>query len=298
MAAITRNGMFPPELVSEMFNMVQGHSSLAKMAGSRPIGFNGTGIFTFALDDEVDLVAEGGAKSEGTAGIGLAQIQPVKIEYGFRTSDEFMIASEEYQLDVLRAFAEGFARKTARGLDIMAFAGVNPRTDTAATALASYNFAGNCSTSDTYVPATPDPVGNIQAVIAAIEANGYESTGMILGPTLRSALAAVTEGSGSNKPLFPELMFGGKPDTFYGLDFDVNSTVEYSSTVDLRAVIGNFRDYFKWGYAKQIPIKVIEYGDPDNSGKDLQGYNQVYIRGEAYIGWGILDYNAFGFIDE
>ena len=50
---------------------------------------------------------------------------------------------------------------------------------------------------------------------------------------------------------------------------------------------------FKWGYAKEIPMKVIEYGDPDNSGKDLQGYNQVYIRAEIYLGWGILDASSF-----
>ena len=49
----------------------------------------------------------------------------------------------------------------------------------------------------------------------------------------------------------------------------------------------------KWGYSKDIPLKVIEYGDPDNSGKDLQGYNQVYIRAEVFMGWGILDANSF-----
>ena len=35
-------------------------------------------------------------------------------------------------------------------------------------------------------------------------------------------------------------------------------------------------------------MEIIQYGDPDNSGKDLKGYNQIYIRAEAYIGWGIL----------
>ena len=50
---------------------------------------------------------------------------------------------------------------------------------------------------------------------------------------------------------------------------------------------------FKWGYSKDIPMKVIEYGDPDNSGKDLQGYNQVYIRAEIFMGWGILDEKSF-----
>ena len=55
---------------------------------------------------------------------------------------------------------------------------------------------------------------------------------------------------------------------------------------------------FKWGYAKQIPLEVIKYGDPDNSGKDLKGYNQVYLRCETYLGWGILDPNHFAIIKE
>lgn len=47
------------------------------------------------------------------------------------------------------------------------------------------------------------------------------------------------------------------------------------------------------GYAKEIPLEVIKYGDPDNSGQDLKGYNQVYLRSETYLGWGIMDGNSF-----
>ncbi len=47
------------------------------------------------------------------------------------------------------------------------------------------------------------------------------------------------------------------------------------------------------GYAKEVPMEIIKYGDPDNTGRDLKGYNQVYIRCEAYIGWGIMDADSF-----
>ena len=40
-------------------------------------------------------------------------------------------------------------------------------------------------------------------------------------------------------------------------------------------------------------MEIIKYGDPDNSGKDLKGYNQIYIRAEAYIGWGIFNGDSF-----
>ena len=42
---------------------------------------------------------------------------------------------------------------------------------------------------------------------------------------------------------------------------------------------------------------MIEYGNPDNSDLgDLKGHNQIYLRGEAYVGWGIIDPAAFTII--
>ena len=59
------------------------------------------------------------------------------------------------------------------------------------------------------------------------------------------------------------------------------------------AIIGDFANFFQWGFAKEIPLEVIEYGDPDNSGNDLKGYNQVNLRSETFLGWGIMDANSF-----
>jgi len=108
---------------------------------------------------------------------------------------------------------------------------------------------------------------------------------MAISPTFRQALANLK--NSSNERLYPELAWGGNPGTLNGLLLDVNNTVSFGASEDL-AIIGDFQNGFKWGYAKEIPIEVIPYGDPDNTGVDLKGSNQVYIRGEAYVGWGIL----------
>jgi hypothetical protein len=80
------------------------------------------------------------------------------------------------------------------------------------------------------------------------------------------------------------------------LPADSNSTVSFGQNAD-RAVVGNFADFFKWGFAREMPIEVIEYGNPDNSELgDLKGHNQVYLRGEAYIGWGIIIPEAFAIV--
>ena len=61
----------------------------------------------------------------------------------------------------------------------------------------------------------------------------------------------------------------------------------------MHALVGDFAGAFRWGYANNIPLEVIEYGDPDGAGHDLKQYNEVCLRAEAYIGWGILDADAF-----
>ena len=111
--AIARGSLFPPELIPEFFNQVRGKSSLAKMCGASPIPFNGLKEFTFSMDNEVDIVAEAGAKSAGGGQVGSVTVVPVKIEYGMRVSDEFIFGSEEVALDYLRAFSEGWSAKVA-----------------------------------------------------------------------------------------------------------------------------------------------------------------------------------------
>ena len=59
--------------------------------------------------------------------------------------------------------------------------------------------------------------------------------------------------------------------------------------------MGDFQNAFRWGYAKNIPLEVIEYGDPDGQG-DLTRTNEVVLRAEAFIGWGILDPNSFAIV--
>ncbi len=289
--------LFPPELTNELFNLVRGKSSLAKLASARPIPFRGETVWTFTLDNEVNVIGENDAKTNGGATLGQKTINPVKIEYGYRMSQEFLWASEEVKLQHLQAFAEGFANKVARGFDIMAMHGLNPRTGTAATNLIGDNHFDHDVTQT--VNASDDGNANVNAAIALVEGNEFDVTGMAMSPLFRSVLVAQKKGTTSNESLFPELAWGANPSTINGLPVDVNSTVNFNSNAD-RAIVGNFRDYFRWGYAREIPIEIIEYGNPDNDATlgDLKGHNQIFIRGEASIGWGILMPTAFSRIIE
>lgn len=287
---LTRGTLFTPQQTNEMFSKVRGKSSLAKLSASEPIPFNGKDVFVFDLDKEAMLVGENVAKANGGATVSAVTMTPVKIEYGVRVSDEFKYGAEELQLQYLTTFADGFAKKVARALDIMAFHGVNPRGGATADALTNKNFDDLVTQTVLYNASTPD--ANVTTAIGLVEANEHEVTGMAMSPIFKSALANLKKGSSSYEPMFPELGWGADVQSINGLPIDSNSTVSYNSGDD-RAIVGNFADFFKWGFSRDVSIEVIEYGDPDNSGSDLKGHNQVYLRGEAYIGWGILVPNAF-----
>lgn len=284
--------LFPATLTDEVLTKVKGKSSLTKLSKQMPIAFNGNQLFVFDMPNEVDVVAENGKKGHGGVKVEPKVVAPIKIEYGARVAEEFMFASEKEQKDILREFIDGFAKKMAKGLDIMAMHGVNPRTGEASAVIGDNNFDKLVTTTVKYDKANPDE--NIESAVATIIAEESEVNGLAVAPEFATALASYKV---NGVKVFPEFSWGGNPDAVNGLNVDVNATVSYKANKD-RAIVGDFENSFRWGIAKEIPMKIIEYGDPDNTGKDLKGYNQVYIRCEAYIGWAILNEKAFTRIEE
>lgn len=291
---LSKGSLFPEELIPEFIQTTRGASALASLCAATPIPFNGMKEFTFQLDKEVDIVAENGAKGKGGATIAPVTIVPLKVEYGARISDEFVYASESVQMDYMSAFADGFAKKVAKGLDLMAFHGVNPRTGTASSVIGNNHF-DKAVTQTVTIAAGDKPDDNIEAAIALVQGSERDVTGLVLAPTFRSALASQTTTDGAK--LYPELSWGNNPGAINGLRVEATSNLAAASSLD-RALVGDFANTFRWGYAKEIPIEVIKYGNPDNDEVlgDLKGHNQIYLRGEMYIGWGILDPSAFAFV--
>lgn len=295
---LSKGELFDPILVNKLIDGVKGRSALAALCGQTPVPFNGQKEFVFTMGSEANLVAENGAKASGNIGLAPVIINPVKIEYGARVSDEFMFAAEEERIDLLQNFTDGFSKKAARALDIMAIHGMNPRTASVSLLLQDNYF--DVDTLAAYEGAAGSEVDAntlVETAIGLIGNYDYDVTGIAMAPTMRTKLSKLKVGTYNELPMFPDLAWGRAPGSINGLPVQVNSTVAFGSSPDL-AVLGDFEGAFKWGYAKEIPLKVIEYGNPDNDADagDLQGHNQVYLRCELYLGWGILDKNAFALI--
>ena len=291
--------LYDQRLVSDLISKVKGKSTLAALGQQVPVAFVGNKEFTFTMDQDIDIVAENGAKSHGGITMAPITIVPVKFEYGARVSDEFVFASEEEQINYLQAFNDGFAKKLAEGLDMAAMHGINPRTKVVSSLVSAKSFDTLVSNTVTYLGSSSKADENIESAIALVEGGDGDVTGIAISPTVRAALASYTASSGEK--LYPDFAFGGQPASLGGQALSINKTIstavkasaEATAAIVDHAIVGDFANMFKWGYGKDVTFEVIEYGDPDNSGSDLKGHNQVYLRGEAYLGWAIFDAASF-----
>ena len=294
--ATKKGTLFKPELVTEIMNKVQGRSTLAKLSNQQPIPFNGTEQFIFNLEGNAQIVGEGDLKGAGKAVITSKVITPLKFVYQARITDEFMYASDEKKLDFLKHYADGFAKKIAEAFDIAAIHGLEPKGLTDASFKDTNSFDGLVTGNVvTFNAATIDD--NIDAAVQTIVATDNEVTGIVMSPAAGQAMSKVKV---NGVVQFPEFRFGQRPDNFFGMDLDINKTLTAQGGKGKKnhAIVGDFQNRFKWGYAENIPMEIIEYGDPDGAGRDLKAYNEILLRTEAYIGWGILDEKAFARVEE
>lgn len=289
--SLKQGTLFQPALVKELISKVQGRSVLAKLSSQSPIPFNGVEQFIFNLEGNAQIVGEGQQKGAGKAVVDTKVIKPLKFVYQARITDEFKYASEEKQLEYLSQFADGFAKKIADAFDIAAIHGLEPKGLTDATFRDTNSFDG-LITGNIVNYAEDKFDDNIDAAVQQIVAKGGEVTGLALSPVGGQALAKLKV---NGVVQYPEFRFGQNPDSFYGMKSDVNKnlTVIGGTAQTNHAIVGDFENRFKWGYAENIPMEIIEYGDPDGAGHDLKAYNEILLRAEAFIGWGILDADSF-----
>lgn len=289
--AMKAGTLFKPELVTELIDKVQGKSVLAKLSAQTPIPFNGVEQFIFNLEGNAQIVGEGEQKLGNKAKLTSKVIKPLKFVYQARITDEFKNASEEKRMNFLSAYMDGFAKKIAEAFDLAALHGLEPKTMTDASFRATNSFDGVISGNFvTYDETKIDE--NLESAVQQVTARGCEVNGIALSPAAGQALAKVKV---NGVVQYPEFRFGQNPDSFYGMKSDINKnlTVTGGTAETDHAIVGDFQNRFKWGYSENIPMEIIEYGDPDGAGRDLKAYNEICLRAEAFIGWGILDEDAF-----
>src|SRR5699024_8148506 len=128
----------PKNIADGIVERAKTGSTVAALSGQEPMRFGETTIVTFDDDLTAEFVEENAPKGADSATPDSVVAVPHKTVVQFRTSDEFKVADEEYQLGILTKFQEKCSRALARALDLGLYYRINPRTGTAITAWTNY----------------------------------------------------------------------------------------------------------------------------------------------------------------
>jgi hypothetical protein len=297
MALITTAGLVLPRNIAEgMFSKATTGSAIATLAASQPQQFGDVTHMTLTGRPRAELVGEGGQKGLTGATFGSRVATPKKFQVTMRFNEEVRFADEDYQLGILTMLADEAGVALSRALDLGGFHGINPRTGTAAAALLVGDRIATTTNSVEITTATlgsPDLL--IEQAAALIIADGYIPNGVAFEP--RYAFSTATSRYEDGRKKFPELGFGQELSSFEGLAAFSSSTVSGLPEADdtnVKAIVGQW-DAFRWGVQRNIPIELIEFGDPDGTG-DLKRNNQIALRAEVVYGWSVMDLDAFAVV--
>jgi len=264
--------------------------------GDPELKVGSTDIFTFTGTPKAELVGESANKSSADGTPGKATVKTYKVQITYRMSNEVQWSDEDYQTQIVENLVANVATALSRALDLLAIHGVNPATgDVSASVSQYFTKSGN---NVNRVTTTADAQADIEAAASALQGAGYIATGIALDPAFAGQLARTKDQD--NRPLYPELGLGFAFDSFQGLPAASSDTVSGRQELDaedatVKALMGDF-EAFKWGIAREVPLELIEFGDPDGNG-DLKRTNEVAIRAESVLGFAILDETAFSLID-
>lgn len=236
------------------------------------------------------LVHEGGAKPDNGRAIVPRPFTTAKIVYSQRVTDEFMEWSDDKQIDFIGRLVNNWLRKSMpRDLDTIVLHGRDPFTGTLDTELSDYVTKAGSSV---VVPSTGDTAAAIDTDFgtAVKELEGQDINGIAISADAAGKLATIMNG---NVQKYTGLgAFGLIGDNLAGKR--AASTPEVGA-YGVKLVMGDFSQLLL-GFAGDASWKVIENGDPDGTGKDLQQYNQICIRMELKFGFRVLDPEAFAVI--
>ena len=269
---------------------------LSQLAAADPeIKVGDTNIFTFLDTARAELVGEGADKSSQDGKPTKATAKTYKVQVTYRMSDEVKYEDEDYQIGLVEALVGRVGEALSRALDLIAIHGVNPATGDVSPNVTQYLDKSGFLPSGHVIAETSNKSANVTAMAAALQGAGYNATAVAFDPTFAGELARSEDSQ--NRPLYPELGLGFNVENFQGLRAASSDTVSGRQELDtplVKSIMGDFRA-FVWGVARQVPLRTIEYGDPDGNG-DLQRTNEIAIRAEAYLGFAFVDPKAFAIV--
>ena len=286
MANDTSKVVLPKSVVTTLLNKARDTSTIAALSPSTPQKFDDQTYLVFNPTAEAEVVAEGAKKGAYDISTSPIVAKRAKVVTTTRVSDELKWADEDNQLEIIENILADQTAAIGRALDYIVYHAVNPKgggTLSGYTALT----AGASS-----VTATDSPVDDIDSLTDKLVE--YDINGFALSRGFASDLRKLRVPATGTR-LYPEIPLSLNVGNIDGIPAAVSGTVNgklASAPTKVLAIMGDF-SAIKWGMVRDMYSEIIPYGDPDNTGVDLKGSNQVAYRTEAVLVYAVLDPKAF-----
>lgn len=283
--------LLPRNIADGMIEQARTLSALARLSSREPMRFGSTDYIIFNDFPKAEFLDEGADKSSTSGGFTSVTSKPYKAQVTMRFNQEVQWQDEDYQLGVLNELAAAGQVALSRALDLGAFHRINPLTGSVISGWTNYlDATGNKVTHDG--DADDDLREAIGLLVNASPSWGVN--GLAIDPKYAWDLASLkyTYGAGADasQMRYPQLGFGTNITDFLGLPAaqgdTVSGTPEATDTM-VRAIVGDFQNGVRWGVQRELPVELIQFGDPDGQG-DLKRKNQIALRLEIVYGWYIF----------
>ena len=284
MALQTDKVLLPKEVATVITKKAKDTSTIAALSPSEPQLFLDKDYMVFSGNAEAEVIAEGEQKSSYEETLSPVVGKRFKVQTTTRVTDALRFADDDARLEIISKIQADQAAALGRVLDYVVYHAFDPKKKT--------TLAGFTKLSDTaaQVTATTDRVADIDALAEAVN-DEYDINGIAMSKTMTNELRRIRI-KDTMQRLYPEIPLNLKVGSLDGIPASTSGTVNGRLITDtptnVLAFLGDF-SLIKWGMVRDIWSEIIEYGDPDGSGKDLKGYNQIAYRTEAIYSYAILD---------
>lgn len=275
---VQKNLIMPAKFSTEVWKNVQSEAILPRLAGAMPQTFGKTDVMVLKSTPKAEIVGESEAKSGSEIKVDTKTVVPVKLHCGIRVSDEFLWGEKERKMVIYNEICDAIQKSLVDALDSIGFYGVNPATGNKATQITE-----SISDATTVVTTSGKADEDIDAAYKAVLNNRYAPRSIAADSAFAADVELARDKNGHR-------LYENGINGYLGMNAATGIL-----DGDLLAVVGDF-SAFKWGVQEQIPLQVIPYGDPDNTGRDLAGHNEVFVRAEVVYGVGIMDLDAFALV--
>lgn len=282
--------LMPREIADGMVKKSQSLSTVALLSQQKPMRFGKQDVIIFDNLPKAEFVEEGADKASTTGSFSSVQVVPHKAQVTMRFSQEVMWSDEDYQLSVLDELAQAGAEALSRALDLGLYHAINPLTGAKVASWTNYAAASTKVVEMKGKTAEADVAFRAAVSQVVNGANPAMVTGAAFDPKFSWALSELRRKDGAgdtSDQRYTQLGFGTNVSEFLGVPVAQGNTVSATpeaTDTKVRAIVGDFMNGVRWGIQRQLPVELIQFGDPDGQG-DLKRKNQVALRLETVYAW-------------